>query len=150
MAKIKTPLMIAVAVIFLGGLLAAANMLVGDQNKQSQNQPPSRLPASLKGADLYHAYCASCHGLDGKGNGPVASALNTPPADLTTIAQRNGGIFPLERVKKIISGDQIVSAHGSHDMPVWGPIFHQVEEDRDYGSVRLQNLAEYLRTLQRK
>jgi mono/diheme cytochrome c family protein len=148
--KMSMRRMIAVTVILLGGLLAAANMRVDDQNKQSQNQPLPRLPASLKGADLYLAYCASCHGMDGKGNGPVAPALNTPPADLTTIAQRNGGIFPLERVRKIISGDQIVSAHGSHEMPVWGPVFHQVEEDRDYGNVRLQNLAEYLQTLQRK
>jgi mono/diheme cytochrome c family protein len=102
----------------------------------------------LQGVDLYRAHCASCHGLDGRGNGPVAAALNTPPADLTRIAERNGGIFPLERIKKIIAGDQLVSAHGPREMPVWGPIFHQVEEDRDYGNVRLQNLAEYLRTLQ--
>ncbi len=146
--KMSMRLMMAVTVIALGGLLAAANMRVDDQNKQSQNQPPPRLPTSLNGVDLYHAYCASCHGMDGRGNGPVASALNTQPSDLTRIAERNGGIFPLERVKKIISGDQMVSAHGSHEMPVWGPVFHQVEEDRDYGNVRLQNLAEYLRTLQ--
>lgn len=140
---------IAVGIIVAGGLVVA-NMHADDRNKHPQDQAQQHLPASLKGPDLYLAYCASCHGLDGRGNGPVAPALNTPPADLTTIAQRNGGIFPLERVKKIISGDQIVSAHGSHEMPVWGPIFHQVEEDRDYGNVRLQNLAEYLKTLQRK
>ncbi|HKD78947.1 MAG TPA: cytochrome c [Candidatus Angelobacter sp.] len=137
--------------VILAGLAAAANTLGQEQNKpsqQSQSQRPPRLPASLKGADLYHEYCASCHGVDGKGNGPVASSLNTHPADLTRIAERNGGIFPLERVKKIIAGDQLVSAHGSSEMPVWGPIFHQVERDRNYGYVRLQNLAEYLQTLQ--
>jgi mono/diheme cytochrome c family protein len=145
--RINLYLIVAVSVI-LAGLLAVANALADDKNKQTQNQPPPRLQASLQGVDLYRAHCASCHGVDGRGNGPVAPALNTPPPDLTRIAERNGGIFPLERIKKIIAGDQMVSAHGSHEMPVWGPIFHQVEEDRDYGNVRLQNLAEYLRTLQ--
>jgi len=152
MTKTNIYLLVAGCLI-LAGLLATAGVLVEDQGKQSQSQPqtqnpPPRLPTSLKGADLYHEYCASCHGLDGRGNGPVASALTTKPADLTRIAERNGGIFPLERIRKIISGDQMVSAHGPREMPVWGPIFHQVEEDRDYGNVRLQNLAEYLRTLQ--
>lgn len=149
MTRINSYLLIAGTVILAG--LAAIGNVVGQEQKppqEWQSQPPPRLPTSLKGSDLYHEYCASCHGLDGRGNGPVASALNTRPSDLTRIAERNGGIFPLERVKKIIAGDQIVSAHGPREMPVWGPIFHQVEKDRDYGHVRLQNLAEYLRTLQ--
>ncbi|HEY7402299.1 MAG TPA: c-type cytochrome [Candidatus Angelobacter sp.] len=147
MTKTNIYLVLAVGII-LAGVLAIANALVQDQKKQAHEQPATHLQASLQGVDLYRAHCASCHGLDGRGNGPVAAALNTPPADLTRIAERNGGIFPLERIKKIIAGDQLVSAHGPREMPVWGPIFHQVEEDRDYGNVRLQNLAEYLRTLQ--
>jgi mono/diheme cytochrome c family protein len=105
---------------------------------------------SVKGADLYHAYCASCHGVDGKGNGPVAPALNTRPSDLTTIAQRNGGVFPTDRIRKVIEGEELISAHGSSEMPVWGPIFHRVEWDQDLGSVRLQNVTKYLETIQQK
>jgi mono/diheme cytochrome c family protein len=116
-----------------------------EQGKQTQP-----LIGSLKGADLFRAYCAPCHGDDGKGNGPVAPALNTKPADLTTIAARNGGVFPAQRVSKIIAGDDLVLAHGSREMPVWGPIFHQVERDQDLGHVRLQNIVKYVESIQQK
>jgi mono/diheme cytochrome c family protein len=109
-----------------------------------------RVIPSLEGPDLFHAYCAPCHGQDGKGNGPVAPALKANPPDLTTIAQRNGGRFPVPRVRSIIAGDQVITAHGSREMPIWGPIFHQIEWDRDFGNIRLENLTKYLESIQRK
>lgn len=136
--------------VLLGGLLAAANTSTDDKSRQKSNQPTGPLIYSLRGTDIYRAYCASCHGRDATGNGPVAPALNSKVPDLTTIAQRNGGLFPVARVRKIIAGDEVIIAHGSREMPIWGPIFHQVEEDRDYGEVRLQNVTEYLQTLQHK
>lgn len=136
--------------IVLGGIFAATRTAADDKALQKTKPPAGRLINSLQGADIYQAYCASCHGSDGRGNGPVAPALNAKVTDLTTIAQRNGGVFPVARVKKIITGDENVLAHGSHDMPIWGPVFHRVEEDRDYGDVRLQNITEYLQSLQRK
>jgi mono/diheme cytochrome c family protein len=114
------------------------------------HKTPRNLIRSVKGVDLFHEYCSSCHGFDGKGNGPAAPALNTRPADLTTIAQRNGGVFPSERVRKIIAGDARITAHGSSEMPVWGPIFHRVEWDQDLGKVRLQNVTNYLESIQQK
>jgi mono/diheme cytochrome c family protein len=138
------------ALILLGGLVAAAALAADDTSKQTANAPSGTLIRSLQGPDLYRAYCASCHGADAQGNGPVAPALNTKVPDLTTISQRNGGVFPAERVRKIIAGNANVVAHGSGDMPIWGPIFHQVEEDRDYGHIRLQNLTDYLQSLQKK
>ncbi len=122
----------------------------------AQTKPPSqkqyeRLIYSVKGPDLFRAHCAACHGLDGKGHGPVAAALKGKPADLTLLAKNNGGEFPVERVQKFISGDDpSLPAHGSREMPVWGPIFHQIEVDQDFGNVRMQNLIEYLRTIQQK
>jgi mono/diheme cytochrome c family protein len=78
----------------------------------------------MNGEQLFRSYCAACHGANGKGNGPVASALKTPPADLTLIAKRNGGKFPLDSVTRYVTnGDSSVPAHGSKDMPVWGPNF---------------------------
>ena len=136
------------AAILLAGLFAAASTAPDDKVKQKADQPV-RLIYSLAGPDLYRSYCASCHGTEGKGDGPVAPALNSKMPDLTTIKQRNGGIFPAARVNKIISGDEIILAHGTREMPVWGPIFHRVEEDRDYGEVRLQNLTDYLRSVQK-
>lgn len=109
----------------------------------------TKLIDSIRGVDLYKTYCASCHGLDAKGKGPMASALKTPPADLTRIAIRNRGVFPAMHLQKVISGeDQPGSGHGSREMPVWGPIFSKVTRDVDLGRVRIDNLVRYLRDIQ--
>ena len=109
----------------------------------------TKLIGSIQGVDLYKTYCASCHGLDAKGKGPMASSLKTPPADLTRIAIRNRGVFPMLRVQKIISGEEQPSpGHGTREMPVWGPIFSQITHDVDLGRVRIDNLARYLRDIQ--
>lgn len=147
----KTYAMIGLqGLVLLGGLVAAANMAADDTSKQKAKTPAGPLIRSLQGPDLYRAYCASCHGLDAKGSGPVAPALKAQLPDLTTIAQRNGGLFPQDRVRRIIAGDETFVAHGTREMPVWGPVFHQIEEDRDYGAVRLHNLALHLESLQQK
>jgi mono/diheme cytochrome c family protein len=121
-----------------------------------QTKPPAqkdyqRLIYSVKGPELFRAHCAACHGSDAKGDGPVAPTLKTKPADLTVLAKNNQGVFPRQIVLKIISGDDTsLLAHGSREMPVWGPIFHQIEEDQDFGNVRLQNLTKYLESIQQK
>ena len=121
------------------------------QTKAAGQKQYQRLIYSVKGPDLFRAHCAACHGADGKGNGPVAAALKTKPTNLTVLAKNNGGTFPAERVQKFISADEPpLSSHGSREMPVWGPIFHQIEDDRDFGNVRLQNLTKYLETIQQK
>ena len=94
---------------------------------------------------------ASIRGVDGRGNGPMSSWLKTPPPDLTRIAARNGGTFPLDRVARIISGEEpLPSGHGTRAMPVWGPVFSQVSRDEDLGRVRIDNIARYLRDIQSK
>ena len=121
------------------------------QNPKEREDRPARLIDSSQGPDLYKAYCAVCHGSDAKGNGPLAKWLRTAPADLTRIASRNGGSFPLARVQGVISGAESMSAgHGTREMPVWGPIFSQVDRDQDLGRVRIDNLARYLESLQTK
>ncbi|HLY98710.1 MAG TPA: c-type cytochrome [Candidatus Angelobacter sp.] len=133
----------------LGLLLCVASLQAG-QPKAEQNEKVQRLIPSLKGPHLFREYCAPCHGEDGKGNGPVAPALNAKPPDLTLIARRNGGAFPVKVVRSQIAGDELVIAHGSREMPIWGPLFHQVEWDRDYGEIRLQNITTYLESIQQK
>ena len=108
----------------------------------------TQLIQSVKGSDLFQAYCASCHGIDAKGRGPVAPALKARVPDLTLLSRRNRGRFPEAHVREAISGGQIVAAHGSREMPIWGPIFHQVEGDQDWGNVRLENLVKYLASIQ--
>ena len=81
----------------------------------------------------------------------MAKALKVAPADLTRIAMRDGGKFPRTRIQRIISGEEPLPAgHGTREMPVWGPIFSQINWDRDLGRVRLNNLAKYIEGLQTK
>ena len=137
--------------IWLIGACSLYGMTAAAQTKPIPQKQYEELIYSVRGPDLYHAHCAPCHGSGGKGNGPAAAALNTKPADLTMLAKNNGGEFPTQRIRKFISGDEpTLLAHGSRKMPVWGPIFHQVEEDQDFGNVRLRNLIQYLETIQQK
>ena len=79
----------------------------------------------------------------------MAKALTTAAPDLTRIAARNGGKFPLARIQKIISGeDPVPGGHGTRDMPVWGPIFSQVAWDQDLGRMRVYNLAKQIEAIQ--
>ena len=74
----------------------------------------------------YYAKCASCHGIAGKGDGPVAKHLTKAPSDLTTYAKRNGGAFPTQLAWQVIDGRPVeIGAHGSREMPVWGPEFRR-------------------------
>ena len=127
-------------------------LLLGVSIAFGQEKSPRKLIASMEGKDLYLAYCASCHGKLGKGDGVVASALKGPLADLSTISKRNRGKFPREEMEKIILGGEKSSrtAHGSEQMPVWGPVFRKVENDQDFGLVRVRRLVDYLISIQAK
>jgi mono/diheme cytochrome c family protein len=116
----------------------------------SEGQRPPMRP--VDGASVYQNYCAACHGMDGRGKGPVSGALRQEVPDLTTLSRRNGGKFPGDQVKDTIAfGDgKLIAAHGSKDMPIWGPTFHEIEFDRDLGNVRLENVTSYLASIQRK
>jgi mono/diheme cytochrome c family protein len=105
---------------------------------------------TVSAPEIFHDYCAACHGVDGRGNGPAASALKYKVPDLTEISKRANGQFPLARIRNIIDGKETLTGHGSREMPVWGPIFHQVDADQDLGNVRTDNLAHYIESLQRK
>ncbi|ODM84169.1 hypothetical protein A6X20_00180 [Bradyrhizobium elkanii] len=75
----------------------------------------------------FQASCASCHGADGKGKGPVSAQLKVPPTDLTTLTKNNNGVFPISAVYETIDGRKAISAHGTHEMPTWGERFNPVK-----------------------
>ena len=74
----------------------------------------------------FQSSCASCHGADAKGQGPVSSQLKTSPSDLTMLAKHNTGVFPTDAVYDTIYGSKTIPAHGSREMPVWGERFNPI------------------------
>ena len=118
---------------------------------QAPRQPATLLTESLVGRDLFVAYCAACHGREGRGDGPVSPALRIQPADLTSLARRNGGTFPAAHVQERLTGaagPDESGAHGSTAMPIWGPIFRQLGDDAVNARVRVENLVSYIRSIQ--
>ena len=107
----------------------------------------------------YRNSCAQCHGISGKGGGPVGDFLTKAPLDLTILQKNNGGIFPVTNVYSVIDGSADIGVHGSRDMPLWGSRYRdRVAEDPDdifssedtdlYVRTRILSLIEYLATLQ--
>lgn len=135
-------------VIFSALLLMACG--AAGQDKPVVRNASTQPTDGPSGRQTYREYCATCHGENAKGGGPMATALKTPPTDLTTLAKKNGGKFPYEYVGGVVRFGKPISAHGSSDMPVWGPIFNMVDFDEMTVRKRVRNLCEYLASLQEK
>ncbi len=123
--------------------------------EEIQKAPITLKQAALQdGHALYAELCAVCHGMDAKGKGPAAPALATPAPDLTQLALGNGGVFPTMEVQKTIAGQDMITAHGTLEMPMWGKVFEDARPDRKpgdrWGSAQLRILAltEYLESIQ--
>jgi mono/diheme cytochrome c family protein len=102
---------------------------------------------SSDGQEMYSSYCAACHGRTGKGDGPAAPALTPKPPDLTQFTKKHGGTaFPVKDFEDKVTGMGMSPAHGSTEMPVWGPILRQLGNDQ----LRVYNLRKYVETLQAK
>ena len=117
-------------------------------------QPPPPIPGATMsaGQQYFVRYCSACHGMTGRGDGPAAPALRTPPADLTRIAQRRGGRFPAAEMAAVIDGRTVVPAHGSREMPVWGERFGEMGGGGSVGEEVVRGnilvLIEYLQAIQ--
>ncbi|MGH7923315.1 MAG: c-type cytochrome [Candidatus Binatus sp.] len=96
-------------------------------------------------------YCASCHGTDGLGDGPVAKSLVTPPANLRKLGDKYGMPLPAHRIAELIDGRNTARAHGSHEMPVWGEKLYEMGagERGEYGIGEvIDKIIAYLNTIQ--
>ena len=135
-------LTLAFAAAFTAGAIA--------QTTAQPGHPPLAI-RSLAGKDLFDFYCASCHGRDGSGDGPVAAALRTAPPDLRLLARRNLGVFPQRKAEAYVSGEGVaqITAHGTGEMPVWGPVFRALDPDEAMAAIRIRNLIDYLSSIQR-
>lgn len=142
--------------ISLIAVLATLSAIVFGQAAAPQSAPqvkhvPITNAPSNSGKEMFQSYCAVCHGVGAKGNGPAASAMKTPPNDLTALAKNNGGQYPASHVAAVIRGQAVTPSHGSQDMPIWGPLFSSLSQGHE-GQVqqRITNLADYIGGLQAK
>ena len=98
------------------------------------------LPAVVAAADvdpgqaLYQKYCASCHGMTGKGDGTVAPLMKVKPTDLTKISKESGGEFPTQKITLVIDGTKSIPAHGDSNMPVWGEVLQKEARLQEAGT----------------
>ena len=117
-------------------------------------QTPIQKTSWASGSEMYGEYCAACHGNNADGRGPAVRALNVPPADLTTLAQRNGGKFPYDKFDVVMRFGTNTAAHasanGSKAMPVWEPLFASLSGKQGIVQQRISNLADYVASRQKK
>jgi len=119
--------------------------------KPGVKQAPAPVTPAQSGKQMFQAYCASCHGATGKGDGPAATAFKSPPTDLTSLSKNNAGKFPADHVSRILRGQATITAHGNRDMPVWGRVFwHMSEGHESEVHQRVANLTHYIESLQSK
>ncbi len=145
--------MLARKIIHLTLAVAAFGLILAAQEQPAKTiqQVPVKPTSAASGKEMYNSYCAVCHGTDGKGHGPAADALKTPPSDLTVLSKNNGGKYPALKVSSAIRGDANVPAHGNKEMPVWGRVFQSISGGHESEVVqRIANLNRYIESLQAK
>ena len=130
--------------------VVAVSLSFADQT-QSKLVIPVNKTAPTNGQQMFKSYCAPCHGTDGRGNGPAASALKVQPTDLTALSRSNHGKFPDTHVVAVLQFGSDVPAHGSASMPVWGPILGNMNRTHaQEKQLRISNLSRYLETIQER
>ncbi len=132
-------------------LLLAVFALAQTAAKPQVQVTPAPYTPPDSGKAMYDAYCASCHGLDGKGGGPAAPAMKSPVPDLTMLEKTHGGKYPAFSVAEVLRVSKPLAAHGSDEMPIWGPVFsHVSRQDNAVIQQRIHNLNLYVESLQAK
>ena len=139
------------AIAGLLALLLAA--CASERSRVQQEIVPSREQQIAEGKRAYLRTCASCHGTDGRGDGPVAPTLRVRPTDLTRLASTHGGTFPRAHVEDVVTGASPITAHGTSDMPVWRLTFGPTSSGAAAAAALrrrrwLNSLVDYLETIQ--
>jgi len=138
------------AVLVMIAAFAVGQQAPAQSSTQVRHVPITNTPSN-SGKEMFSSYCAVCHGTQGKGDGPAASAMKTPPNDLTVLAQKNGGKYPAAHVAAVIRGQATTPSHGTQEMPIWGPLLSSVSQGHQAEvQQRITNLVNYIEGLQAK
>ncbi len=141
---LKRLLLTTLAAVFTVGVGYA------DQSHAKVTIPVNRT-SPTSGKQMFTSYCAPCHGVDGKGHGPAATALKEQPSDLTGMIKKNHGRFPDTHIVSVLQFGVSVPSHGSAEMPVWGPILGKMNvanvQDKQ---LRISNLSRYIESMQER
>ncbi len=132
-------------------LFSTASTMRAQEKEKTVKKTPIQSTSPASGEEMFKTYCAACHGKDAKGAGPASADLKTTPPDLTTLAKRHDGKFPEDYVSSVLRNGVKAPAHGSSEMPVWGPLFSSVSGgDQAIVNMRISNLVRYLESVQAK
>jgi mono/diheme cytochrome c family protein len=149
--------MLKKGMIVPGTLLAAASFCFAQGTTEKKTEVKKvviKQTSASSGKEMFTQYCAPCHGVDGTGNGPAAPAMKSQPTNLTQLAKKRDGKYPANTVAGVLkfgSGGGTNPAHGSADMPIWGPLFLSLDEYHDSAvQQRISNIVTYIETLQAK
>ncbi|MGB8031896.1 MAG: c-type cytochrome [Terracidiphilus sp.] len=132
-------------------LAVAAGIGYANQSTSRRVVIPVSRTSANDGKQMYVNYCAPCHGIDGRGQGPVAAALKKQPADLALLAKNNGGKFPSTHIMSVLEFGAADASHGTAEMPVWGPMLGKMDTtnaESNVRALRISNLSRYLQSLQ--
>lgn len=127
-------------------------LLAGNALAAAGHDAPDK--SALTGKTIFAEHCASCHGADGKGDGPKAAGMQPPPADLTKITSRAGGTFPAAHINAIITYGGGIASHTKGAMPIWGKVFSEEggggTGGANYSRRAIVGLKRYLETIQQQ
>lgn len=142
----------SVASVILVMALGATSMGWTQEGEQPEMVAPGKVTT---GKLEYRSHCAQCHGPNGKGDGPVAAVLTKKPTDLTQITKGHAGTFPEQWVRQFIDGSDMIAAHGTSEMPIWGLEFTRggpgvMKRSQHEVDTRIKLLVDYIKSIQEK
>lgn len=131
--------------------ISSSSLAMSQSKEKAVERAPIEQTSPASGRDMFKSYCAACHGRLARGGGPAAAELKTAPPNLTTLAKRHDGKFPEDYVMNVLRNGAKAPAHGSSEMPVWGPLFASISGgDQAVVNMRISNLVRYLKSVQVK
>lgn len=148
---LKTRILLVAGGLILGVFFLAQGTGITQTTNKTLKVVPAPQSQPESGKQMYKDYCAACHGIDGKGNGPVADFLKASPPDLTSMAKRYGEKSVVPKVTFILGSGAESKAHGTPEMPIWGPVFSRLSHHSDQVVLlRIHNVATYVDSIQQK